>query len=506
MSITSAHNPDAVPVDAPPPATIPRLIWAVAGLAILVRVIIALATHFTNEDSLITLRFAENIAHGHGFVYNTGEHVLGTTTPLYTLLLAAVEWLGLPAAALGKGANILADGLLCVALHRWLTVAGYERAGRVAALLAALNPIQIAYSISGMETSLVALSGTVVWLLFAQRRISLAYLAAAALFLLRWDSILLTGVLTLAVLFRERAVPWKGLLLYAAVISPWLVWAGWYFGSPIPVTAGAKATVYGWRYRGRFLPLLPKFILSFFGNPATALVTLSAFLGLNLVLRKGRSVLLPPICWFAVYWALFLLSKVLLFPWYYVPPMPVFVAVAAIGITTIASRIGAGWPRTIQVTAAYGLTVLFAVPSLAVCFITRRSEQIMEDNLRKPIGLWLKANSAPGDTIMLEPLGYIGYYSKLRMVDTVGLVAPQVLPYWNARNAYPFVDIAEAFKPDWCVLRPIEAERMIKVSKLAGGRWDTDYELIRTFTFKAGTENSFRIYHRTNPDGNTVKN
>lgn len=41
----------------------------------------------TIDDSYITFRYARNILAGNGFVYNPGEHVLGTTTPLYTILL-----------------------------------------------------------------------------------------------------------------------------------------------------------------------------------------------------------------------------------------------------------------------------------------------------------------------------------------------------------------------------------------------------------------------------------
>jgi hypothetical protein len=40
------------------------------------------------EDAYITLRYARNIASGLGFVYNPCEPVLGTTTPLWTLLNA----------------------------------------------------------------------------------------------------------------------------------------------------------------------------------------------------------------------------------------------------------------------------------------------------------------------------------------------------------------------------------------------------------------------------------
>jgi len=45
------------------------------------------------DDAFITFRYARNIVHGLGFVYNAGERVLGTTTPLYTLLMAALAFI-----------------------------------------------------------------------------------------------------------------------------------------------------------------------------------------------------------------------------------------------------------------------------------------------------------------------------------------------------------------------------------------------------------------------------
>src|SRR4051812_3776328 len=40
------------------------------------------------DDPYITYRYASNLAHAAGFVYNAGERILSTTTPLYTLILA----------------------------------------------------------------------------------------------------------------------------------------------------------------------------------------------------------------------------------------------------------------------------------------------------------------------------------------------------------------------------------------------------------------------------------
>jgi len=55
-------------------------------LAILARII---PGPRTIDDAFITYRYVRNILAGIGFVYNPGEQVLGTTTPLYTLLLTA---------------------------------------------------------------------------------------------------------------------------------------------------------------------------------------------------------------------------------------------------------------------------------------------------------------------------------------------------------------------------------------------------------------------------------
>src|ERR1043165_4126390 len=40
------------------------------------------------DDAYITFRYARNLAQGLGLVYNPGEWVLGTTTPLWAAILA----------------------------------------------------------------------------------------------------------------------------------------------------------------------------------------------------------------------------------------------------------------------------------------------------------------------------------------------------------------------------------------------------------------------------------
>jgi len=68
------------------------------GLSILT---IILFYKFSTEDSYITYRYAQNLVDGHGFVYNPGEEFLGTTAPLYGLILAFFGFLGLPIPTVG---------------------------------------------------------------------------------------------------------------------------------------------------------------------------------------------------------------------------------------------------------------------------------------------------------------------------------------------------------------------------------------------------------------------
>ena len=51
-------------------------------------------TPYAIDDAWITYRYAEHVGAGDGFVYNPGERVLGTSTPLYTLLLAGAHEIG----------------------------------------------------------------------------------------------------------------------------------------------------------------------------------------------------------------------------------------------------------------------------------------------------------------------------------------------------------------------------------------------------------------------------
>lgn len=474
--------------------SIPAAVWFIAAVAVILRIVVSVATQFTSEDFLITLRYVDNIAAGHGFVYNLGERVLGTTTPLYTLLLAFISKVGLPTVATSKAINIAADGALVLAVWRWLDAMGQPVAGRVAAILIAVNPVSLRWSISGMETSLVTLAGVLALTAFTLRKCGVMFALLGVLFLLRWDSLLLTGVLTAAVIWRERRIPVRGLVLWLLIVLPWIVFAWAYFGNPIPITGAAKMAVYGWRSRGTFLPQAGKLAWRLWGSPVHAAMFVLSLLGLYRCWRLRLGMMVPPLIWFALYWSAFLYSKNLLFEWYLAPTMPVYAALFGLGVAVF-TPVAAKSNRVIRHGVGWVALAATAIYVGAVMIRTDRDNQLIEENLRIPLGLWLRDHSAPGERIMLEPIGYIGYYSQRPIIDSIGLISPQVIPFWNEKSGWPMLDIALALRPEWVVLRPAELVHVQDAARPTGSPWESSYRLVRTFSYTPRVGRDMITFH-----------
>jgi len=476
----------------------PLAALAIATFAVAARLLVVRATHSTTEDFFITLRYAENIAHGNGFVYNPGGRVLGTTTPLYTLYLALATWLGANPITAGKAANILADGVTVFLIATTLRRLGRPRAGLLAALLYAGASTPINFSIGGMETGLVTLAGAGAINAYVARRPRSMFVWLGLLFLLRIDGLLLAAVLTAGWMLR-REQPMRETvrrLTVAAVpgvilVLPWVAFAWLYFGSPIPVSMLAKVAVYG-RMFPQPLPNLPTFITQFWaGIPQKAL--LAAFVVGSVVAIRRRE-LAAPLVWLLVYYAAMLVSKVIAFGWYFMPPLPVWYIVAALGVAEIVRRFAA-LRREPAFAASMALLAMGLAWHLRSIERDISAAQRTEDAVRLPIGLWLRDNAAPTERVLLEPIGYIGYYSRLPVLDMIGLVSPEVLPSYERSVPNPLRDIVTRFRPELLLLRPSEADAVgggQRGAVLLGG----EYTLIKTFRDADRDGITFLLYKR----------
>jgi hypothetical protein len=450
----------------PFPTAAAFLVFAVVAA---VRLAYLAGTGITYEDSLITLRYAENMARGLGPVYNPGERVLGASTPFYMLLLAALAGLRLPDPLLvAKLLCVAADGLTAVLWVRFLCrETGAFWAGAFFAVAFSLSPFLVQNSVAGMEPSLALLFLTGAFVADRADRPALLGSCLGLLMLVRPDGILAALVILGVRAGRERRCPWRAAGAAALVLLPWFAFALSYYGTVVPNTVFAKAAAYNAHIQGiqrnllytlnQFAPwssLRPEFLF----NLAIAPLLL---LGAADVLRHRRRLLAIPLFWLA-WWAYLVLPRTVLFLWYYPPMTSCAYVLAAIGFSVgmrrLAAAAGEGPVPRLAGAAVLLYLVACGVPWLLAKASRARVVQAAEDHVRQPLGRWLARNTPPAARIAMEPIGYIGYYSGRPVLDEIGLVSPAMIPFTRSGAGW-FGRAMQALRPDYVVERPWYLER-----------------------------------------------
>lgn len=192
------------------------------------------------EDAYITFRYAAQLAAGHGFVFQPGERVLGTSAPLLTLLLAAAGRLGVDIPTAGTLLSAL--GLTACAFlgARLLARRGAAHAGVIFAL-ATLYGCGGVLHFPGMETGLHLALIFLAFFLTPLPRPWLLGLVLGLICLNRYDGVMVVAAVLLVRLLALRRLPWREALLSGALFGSWLLFAQLYFGDFLPNTYAAKA-------------------------------------------------------------------------------------------------------------------------------------------------------------------------------------------------------------------------------------------------------------------------
>ena len=199
----------------------------------------------TIDDAFITFKYVSNILSGNGFVFNLGEHILGTTTPLFTLLLVVTEkcsQFSIAQSALVLNVAGVCLGVIC--LVRLFSNLGQSFVGIIAAALYAFHPSVLQFTTSGMETSCYIGLILAALTLYAENRKIGAAAVSGLVLLIRPDGILVAVLLFLHWALTQRTDFLKGILAFLAVLFPWLMFATLYFGNPIPNSVLAKMVAY----------------------------------------------------------------------------------------------------------------------------------------------------------------------------------------------------------------------------------------------------------------------
>jgi hypothetical protein len=421
---------------------------------------------FPLDDAWIHFQFARNVAEGHGFAYNPGVPVSGSTAPLWTLLLAGLFKAAGAHPALAKAAGVAA-ALGAAWLARRLTLAwtGGDRAlGLTAALVTTWSAPMVWGALSGMEVTLAALlvTAALVGHVAGNAPVSAALLGLAVL--ARPESVLLVPLLWLAgpLTVKRSAILWG---LPAAVLLPWVAFNVRTAGTPLPATAAAKiegglvgllsgaresaaTTLFfrPWQFEREWIAWLAS---------VNVLLPVLLLPGLWVLWRKGgRAWGLP-----ASILLLHPLGMALLAP-YRGPgfqegrystqllPLAIVVSVSALVPLVSMTRFRPWWGRL-----ACSLLLLASLAALDAG-ATRYAWAVQNiDAMQAGLGRWVEANTPAGARLALNDIGAIAYLGRREVVDVMGLVTPAIIPYRKDGEA-GVLRYLEGACPDYLIIFP----------------------------------------------------
>ena len=412
---------------------------AVVAIAVVVWGV-RLSPRYPYEQALIFYRYARQLQAGSGLVFNTGEWVLGTPSPLYSLLLGvfgrwATDWEL-------WGHTI---GVIFWALSAWGVVMLFSAESRpYSALLAPLFLIihpAIGRSL-GMDTPMVvALMIWSAWAwLYADRfprlQTALCILLSAALILTRYD-----GFFWIALLIVERwrtRRRWPFIELGGIVILC-LIWVGyalWRFGTPFPPF--------------NVQPISWQFLVAFWREltASNLLVGVGLLglcgLGIWLVVREQQRWWWL-LAWFFSYqlfgiFGFYDLSE----RWVFVPALLVVWLLAGLAIS-----------RAEKNNVWMVIITLLVAPSLArfAPLTWRESHQshALYYLRNRDFGNWLAESTAPESVVASADVGAIGYFSQRPMLIKTD-VAPLATVGKPLQSAAMGLYLTQQMHPDHVVI------------------------------------------------------
>ncbi len=474
-------------------------------IACSVPLLFALYTDHVWEDFYITFRSSKNLATGHGLVFNVGDRLHTFTSPLGVLLPALASLLTFNSSdtaalwvfrLMGTGAFGMAAVLLFETAHR-LRFSTLAAGCLVGWLITDAKSVD--FCINGMETPfMLAFFTYALWAMFsssAKRWLHLG-LAWGGLMWTRPDSFIYIALLSGGVwLFNNpdhtgfRRSEWFALFLRAAgvctaIYLPWLIFAWTYYGTPVPHTITAKAALAGPKTITGFFTSLPDIARNLWAGrgpapaaflPSYAAVgdwpevtaeiarwmgVVSALLWVVPWLRtvtKAVSLSFLGACLYLAYFPPFY------YPWYLcLPALLGFIAIGGL-LAQLLDAVGRLKRPVFSKLLRGGLAVLgLALIGLNLWLTFASAQQlkfrqeVIETGSRRKIGEWLRVHASPHDTVFLEPLGYVGYFSGLKTYDHPGLSSREVVNSIHRLGPGNWAALITDLHPDWLVLRPNE--------------------------------------------------
>jgi arabinofuranosyltransferase len=451
------------------------LIMGVFALAWLMLIATASAGHevLAYDDAFISFQYARNFARGLGLVFNPGERVWGFTSPLQTLMLGVLTWLG------GETVRAaLLTGLFWVAV---ISVLLYLLATQIlprglALLLGVFFLFDYTQHGDVMFESNMLVAAQLAFLLAASKsRERMANIFGALACLVRPDALLL--VLPI-LLFNRETRRLRNLAWFCAIGLAWECFAFFYFGELIPNSFHAKRGV------SPFIPFLANAVkyatdailaypVSLSRGPSTIGRILVVLLGLSCLLNPGMRRRLATVhAWLLYPWLLLAaysaIGSLHGHNWEFYSARFFVRTAAAIGFLSLGYVLATKtrMPRLLRGVATSALAIW--VCANGVYQTTNLVHQLTTPDMTywggartqsyRHIAEWMNQNLPQGSTIAINEVGTLAYFTEFKLIDVGGIVTRG----YSANERMSYELFLARFVPGYALVRGDQVEMRIR--------------------------------------------
>ena len=461
-----------------------------------------LLTHHIQEDAFITWRVAQNLLDYGVIGFNGETKISASTTHLYVFvsyvfnLIFGKENFIYPLLIFNSllftiGSYFLSKLILENPVHQAIFI-----------FLFGILPPSIKISILGMEYGILFfLEMALLYFGFKQNKIWAQILFPILILFTRIDTVIFLGIVFLVDIIWNKKIRWFYILGGMLGVSVLMSFNWFYFGELVNNTIVAKSVTYA---KNMSLALQWKYFLMNYGNfwgmlklpgdfnPFTILVLFFELLAFLYIVskREGKNLFIWIIFLFGWTKQLIFISQRSYFDWYYWVPQILLFAVILVFVLE---------QKTYKLWWISLLVIFYILPMAAFQTVHSIATGNGEWNYRRSIGLFLKDyEKDKNQYILLEPAGYIPYFSGLKAIDEVGLVDKEIQTEIKKDKTNYWKNTVEKRKPKYLL-----APKNLFEGK-DGGFYQENYQLLKEFRIKNHLNSDNKILekiYRLKPSG-----
>lgn len=375
---------------------------------------------FPLDDAWIHQVYARNLGWYGQWAFTLGQPSAGSTSPLWTFLLAIGYALRIDYAVWTITINAILLGVLTLFVAQ---VANLRHNLRYVALLIPLEWHLVWAAASGMETILFCVLIVAAWFFVKRSPFVCGVMIGLAVWT-RPEGVTLLPFCAWALWAADgggiRFLKRLGVMIAGAalIVIPYLLFNVSLSGQIFPNTFFAKQSEYAILTQ---LPLWQR-MFNIFSSP---------FIGVTVLLLPG--IFLSKRWGMLVWVCLFLFLYVFRLPVtyqhgrYLIPVIPLLIIMGSDGMMWVRLNAEAMWWRLLS--RAWVLTVCVVAVAFWVIGLNAWITDVrLINNEMVRVAKWVNENVPRGSSVAAHDIGALGYFADVRLIDLAGLVSPDVIP------------------------------------------------------------------------------